>query len=214
MTRKERAKIVFQELKLLYPNAYCELNYTNPLELLIATILSAQCTDKRVNIVTAVLFKRFKNVNEFAVADYDEVSAIVNSTGFFRQKAKNIIATAKIILEEHCGIVPNELEKLVKLPGVGRKTANVVLGNAFNLPGLPVDTHVKRVTNRIGLTKQTDPEKIEYELHQLYQPSEWCLLSHTLIFHGRRICDARNPQCGACSISSFCKSSLEPLSNN
>ena len=131
-----------------------------------------------------------------------------------RNVAKNIIATAKIILEEHCGIVPNELEKLVKLPGVGRKTANVVLGNAFNLPGLPVDTHVKRVTNRIGLTKQTDPEKIEYELHQLYQPSEWCLLSHTLIFHGRRICDARNPQCGACSISSFCKSSLEPLSNN
>lgn len=207
MTKKEKATLVFDKLKEMHPNAYCELEHSNPLELLIATILSAQCTDKRVNLVTKVLFKKYRNVKEFAAANFDELSAVVNSTGFFRQKAKNIIATAKKILEEDNGVVPKEIEKLVKLPGVGRKTANVVLGNAFNLPGLPVDTHVKRVTNRIGITKKSDPVEIEYELHTLYKPEDWCLLSHTLIFHGRRICEARKPKCGECLIRQWCESS-------
>lgn len=200
----ERANEIFQRLKALHHDATIELNYSSPLELLIATILSAQCTDVKVNEVTAVLFKRFSSPKDYVNKPLEELEELVRPTGFFRQKAKNVRNAVKIILEQHGGQVPQTMEDLVKLPGVGRKTANVVLGNAFNLPGLPVDTHVRRISQRLGLTKHEDPVEIERDLCQLVRQEEWCLFSHTLIFHGRRVCSARKPACDRCPITDLC----------
>ncbi len=200
----KKAKNIKQTLNRLYPDAHCELNYRNPLELLVATILSAQCTDVRVNIVTKELFKKYKKPADYLAKPIKELETMIRSTGFFRQKAKSIVGAMKTILEKHQGKVPQTMEDLTVLPGVGRKTANVVLGNAFNIPGLPVDTHVTRVSNRLGLTEKQDPIKIETELCSLLPPADWCVFSHLLIFHGRRICKARNPLCNQCPLTAIC----------
>lgn len=200
----KHAREIFARLKSLHHDATIELNYSNPLELLIATILSAQCTDVKVNEVTAVLFKRFRTAEEYLSEPVEAIEEIVRPTGFFRQKAKNVRAAIQIIQEQHGGEVPRSMELLTKLPGVGRKTANVVLGNAFSLPGLPVDTHVRRLSQRLGLTKHDDPVDIEHDLCELIEPAEWCLFSHTLIFHGRRICAARKPACDRCPLTDLC----------
>lgn len=200
----KKALSIKKKLDKLYPDVKCELNFNSALELLIATILSAQCTDVRVNEVTKVLFKKYKKPTDYLERPQKELEEIIRSTGFFRQKAKSIIGAMKVIEEEHGGKVPSKMEQLVKLPGVGRKTANVVLGNAFNLPGLPVDTHVTRLSNRLGLTKNQDAVKIETDLCELLPPKDWCNFSHLLIFHGRRVCKARNPNCAECKIIKLC----------
>lgn len=188
-----------------YPDAHCELNFSNPLELLIATILSAQCTDKRVNLVTAELFKKYRNTADFANADLAALEQDIRTTGFFRNKAKNIKACCAALVEKHGGEVPRTMEELTQLGGVGRKTANVVLGNAFGINvGVVVDTHVMRLAHRLGLTKRTDAEKIEKELMPLVPRDQWTLFSHWLIWHGRRRCDARKPDCAACEIAKLC----------
>src|SRR5690606_4190445 len=189
-----------------YPDAHCELDYSSPLELLVATILSAQCTDKRVNTVTPVLFAKYRTAADYAAADQAELEEIIRPTGFYRAKASNIIAMAQALCERHHGEVPDRLEDLVRLPGVGRKTANVVLGNAFGIPGITVDTHFQRLARRFGWTKETDPVKIEHEVGELFPKSSWTMLSHRLIWHGRRICHARRPACGACPIATLCPS--------
>lgn len=200
-----RTKNVIAGLQKTYPNAHCELNYTNPLELLVAVILSAQCTDKRVNIVTADLFKKYRSVADFANADLAELEEAVKTTGFFRNKAKNIKACCAAILNKHRGEVPRAMEELTQLGGVGRKTANVVIGNAFGINvGVVVDTHVARLSHRLGLTKQSDPEKIEQELMLLVPREQWTDFSHWLIWHGRRRCDARKPDCAGCEIVNYC----------
>ena len=200
-----RVKKIIACLQETYPDAHCELNFSNPLELLIATILSAQCTDKRVNIVTAELFKKFRSAADYANADLAELEDAIKTTGFFRNKAKNIKACCAALVEKHGGEVPRTMGELTQLGGVGRKTANVVLGNAFDINvGVVVDTHVKRLANRLGLTKQTDAEKIEQELMQLVPQKDWTLLSHWLIWHGRRRCDARKPDCAGCEIAKLC----------
>lgn len=205
--KKEHAKIIFKYLSKLYPNAKCELNYSNAFELLIATILSAQCTDTRVNIVTKELFKKFPTAELLKNSTQEEIEKIIQSTGLFRTKAKNIFESAKIIVEHHAGKIPSDLEDLQKLPGVGRKTANVVLGNAFNIAeGIVVDTHVIRLSKRLGLTKEITPEKIELDLIQLFPKKQWINISHLIIFHGRRICNARNPKCNECVLSKICPS--------
>lgn len=204
VAKAKKAGEIFDRLKALHHDATIELNFSNPLELLIATILSAQCTDVKVNEVTAVLFKRFPTGKDYLKHPVEAIEEIVRPTGFFRQKAKNVRATVQIIEEEYGGTVPNSMELLTKLPGVGRKTANVVLGNAFSLPGLPVDTHVRRVSQRLGLTTHEDPVDIEHELCNLIEPAEWCLFSHTLIFHGRRVCGARKPACERCPLTELC----------
>jgi endonuclease-3 len=201
---KARAKKVLKGLARLYPDAHCALHYTNPLELLIATILSAQCTDVRVNMVTPALFAKYKGAAAYANADLADLETMVRTTGFFRNKAKNIQACCKAIVEHHGGKVPGTLEELVPLPGVGRKTANVVLGNAFDTPGITVDTHVNRLSHRLGFTKHDDPVKIEHDLMKLFPKKEWTMASHRLIFHGRQICHARKPQCEACGIAKLC----------
>lgn len=205
MDLKRKTSKIYELLAEQHPDATCELNYSGPLELLIATILSAQCTDVRVNIVTARLFTECRSIDDYLKISQSKLEQIIQSTGFYRQKAKSIKGTTRIIAEEYGGKVPNRMEDLVRLPGVGRKTANVVLGNAFGLPGLPVDTHVKRLANRLGLTAQDDPVKIELELHDLLPPKKWCMFSHLLIFHGRRLCKARKPRCEECSVRSFCE---------
>lgn len=199
-----RARRTNRELAELYPDAHCELNFRNPLELLVATILSAQCTDKRVNEVTPKLFARYPAAEEYAGADPEEMEELIKSTGFFRAKTKSIIGLGKALVEQHDGEVPGRLDDLVKLPGVGRKTANVVLGNAFDVPGLTVDTHFARLTRRFGWTAETDPVKIEHEIAELVPRKEWTMLSHRLIWHGRRACHARKPACGACAIAALC----------
>jgi endonuclease-3 len=201
---KARAKKVLKGLARLYPDAHCALHYTNPLELLIATILSAQCTDVRVNMVTPALFAKYKGAVAFANADLADLESMIRTTGFFRNKAKNIQACCKAIVEHHGGKVPGTLEELVPLPGVGRKTANVVLGNAFDTPGITVDTHVNRLSHRLGFTTHDDPVKIEHDLMKLFPRKEWTMASHRLIFHGRQICNARKPQCEACGIAKLC----------
>ena len=206
--RAEFAQDVFHTLRGLHADAHIELDFSNPLELLIATILSAQCTDKRVNIVTKTLFSRCKTLRDYLDLPQSELEEIVQSTGFFRQKAKSIRGAVEQIAALG-GKVPETLDELVKLPGVGRKTANVVLGNAFGKPGLPVDTHVKRLVNRLGISDETDPVAIELELHQLLPPEQWTLFSHTLIFHGRRICDARRPKCAECPAIKLCRHARE-----
>lgn len=201
---KNWAREIFRALRKLYPEAHCELDFTNPLELLIATILSAQCTDKRVNEVTKTLFKRCKKLSDYLKLSQDELEEIIRSTGFFRGKAKNILGAATKISEEFGGKVPKTIEELTSLPGVGRKTANVVLGNAYSIPGLPVDTHVTRLANRLGLTKDTDAVKIEHQLCEMLPPRDWTMFSHLLIFHGRRICIARKPKCESCPLRKGC----------
>jgi endonuclease-3 len=201
-----RARRINRELALLYPDAHCELNFTSPLELLVATILSAQTTDKRVNIVTPVLFSRYRSAADYAAADRDEIEKIIQSTGFFRAKTTSIIGLGQALCERFGGEVPPRLRDLVTLPGVGRKTANVVLGNAFGIPGITVDTHFARLARRFGWTTETDPVKIEQEVGALFPRSEWTDLSQRLIWHGRRICHARRPACGACPLAGLCPS--------
>ncbi|HUY48488.1 MAG TPA: endonuclease III [Streptosporangiaceae bacterium] len=201
-----RARRINRELGLLYPDAHCELNFTSPLELLIATILSAQCTDKRVNLVTPVLFARYRTAADYAAADRDELEKIIQSTGFFRAKTTSILGLGQALCDRFGGQVPGTLAELVTLPGVGRKTANVVLGNAFGVPGITVDTHFTRLSRRFSWTTQTDPDKIEKEVGALIPRAEWTALSHRLIWHGRRVCQARKPACGACAIARLCPS--------
>jgi endonuclease-3 len=195
-----------RELALLYPDARTELNFTSPLELLVATILSAQTTDKRVNMVTPVLFTRYRTAADYAAADRAEMEKIIQSTGFFRAKTNSLISLGQALCERYGCEVPGKLADLVTLPGVGRKTANVVLGNAFGVPGITVDTHFSRLARRFGWTTQTDPVKIEQEVGALIPRSEWTILSHRLIWHGRRVCHARKPACGACGIARLCPS--------
>ena len=206
VAKKKRAQAIYRILSKSYPDVHCELDFKNPLQLLIATVLSAQCTDKRVNAVTPALFKRYKNVKDFAGADLRELQCIIKSTGFFRAKAKNIKGLSLAIVERHGGKVPNSLDELVKLPGVGRKTANVVLGHAFDTPGITVDTHFGRLSRRFGWTKETDPVKVEFEVMELIPRKEWTNLSQRMIWHGRRVCHSRKPACGACPLQKLCPS--------
>lgn len=187
-----------------YPDAHCELDFGNPLELLVATILSAQCTDKRVNLVTPTLFAKYRAAVDYAGADRAELEEIIRSTGFFRAKTNSIMGMAQALCDRYGGEVPGRLKDLVTLPGVGRKTANVVLGNAFDVPGITVDTHFQRLTRRFGWTTETDPVKIEHAVGDLIPKSEWTQMSHYMIWHGRRICHARRPACGACPLSNLC----------
>lgn len=189
-----------------YPDAHCELDHEGPLQLLVATVLSAQCTDARVNLVTPALFARYPSAADYAVAAPEDVEEIIRSTGFFRSKAAAITGIGRVLVERHGGEVPGRLEDLVTLPGVGRKTANVVLGNAFGVPGITVDTHVGRLARRLGWTRSTDPVEVEADLAALFPPEEWTMLSHRLIFHGRRTCFARKPACGRCPIAHLCPS--------
>ena len=201
-----RARRINRELALVYPDAHCELDFTNPFELLIATVLSAQTTDVRVNMVTPTLFAKYPTPADLAAADRTDVEAIIQSTGFFRAKTQSIIGLSQAIVERFAGEVPGRLEDLVTLPGVGRKTANVVLGNAFGVPGLTVDTHFNRLARRFGWTTNTEPDKIEADVAALIAKSEWTILSHRLIWHGRRCCHARRPACGACAVARLCPS--------
>ena len=200
-----RAKKIIAGLDATYPTAHCELVHQNPLELLIATILSAQCTDKRVNIVTETLFKKYRSAEHFANADISELENDVRTTGFYKNKARNIKAAAHDIVEKHGGKVPQTMEELLELGGVGRKTANVVLGNAFEINvGVVVDTHVARLSHRFGFTRHRAPEKIEMDLMELVPQRQWTLFSHLLIWHGRRRCFARKPDCGNCEVLKLC----------
>ncbi len=202
---KAHATAVYDELARLYPTAHCELDYRNPYELTVATILSAQCTDKRVNMVTPALFTAFPIAAPLADAPLGEVEELVKSTGFFRAKAKSLVGMAQAVVARHQGEIPASMEDLVALPGVGRKTANVVLGNAFGINhGVVVDTHVGRLALRLGLTRETDPVKVETALMPLFPRDSWTMLSHLLIWHGRQICDARSPRCGSCSLRPRC----------
>ena len=204
-TKAARAKKIIAALRKTYPDAHCELNYSNPLELLIATVLSAQCTDKRVNQVTAELFRKYRTAADYANARPAELEQDIRTTGFFRNKTKSIKAATAAIVGRHKGEVPRTMEELVELGGVGRKTANVVLGNAFNINvGVVVDTHVARLSERLGLTREKDPQKIEQQLMQLVPQDQWTLFSHWLIWHGRRRCYARNPDCFNCEIKTLC----------
>jgi len=203
--REKRASQILPILKNLYPDARCALDHANAFELLVATILSAQCTDVRVNMVTPVLFKKYPTPAELAQAPQEDVEKIIQSTGFFRSKAKSIRESAADIVEKHAGKVPQTMEELTCLRGVGRKTANVVLGNAFNQNvGLVVDTHVRRLAQRLGLTGESDPEKIERDLMKLVPREQWTMVAHWLIFHGRRVCGARQPNCGGCRLLAHC----------
>ncbi|MEV4113493.1 endonuclease III [Nonomuraea sp. NPDC049695] len=201
-----RARKMNRILAETYPEAHCELDFGNPLELLVATILSAQCTDKRVNMVTPILFAKYPTVADYAAADPSEMEEIIRSTGFFRAKTNSIIGMATAVCERYGGEVPGKLKDLVTLPGVGRKTANVVLGNAFDVPGLTVDTHFQRLVRRFGWTEETDPVKIEHVVAELLPKREWTIFSHRVIWHGRRICHARRPACGVCPLAALCPS--------
>ena len=209
MTKKEKIALLRERLEEVYPDVKCSLDYETPLEMLIATQLSAQCTDARVNIVTKDLFKRYKTVYDYANADIEELSQIIRSTGFYRNKAKNIIACAKRIIEVYNGEVPDTMEDLVSLAGTGRKTANLVLGDIFGKEGcVVVDTHFIRLTNRIGLTKQKDPVKIETELRKLLPPDYSIKFCHQMVWHGRLRCTARKPDCENCEISDLCSKNI------
>ena len=205
--QKDFAQKIYPQLASEYPDANCALNHKNALQLLIATILSAQCTDERVNIVTKDLFKKYKNVKAFADADLEELEQDVRSTGFYRNKAKSIKNAAISIIKNYKGKVPDKMDELLTLPGVARKTANVVLGNIFGInDGVVVDTHVKRLSGRMGFTKQTDPNKIEQDLMQLIPQEEWTVFSHRMISHGRKVCNARSPKCSDCFLENDCPS--------
>ena len=201
-----RARRINRELAVLYPDAHTELNFSSPLELLVATILSAQCTDKIVNTVTPTLFARYRSGADYAAADRAELEKMIKSTGFFRAKASSLIGLGQALCDRFGGEVPGSLRDLVTLPGVGRKTANVVLGNAFGVPGITVDTHFARLSRRFRWTCSTDPVKIEAEVGSLFPRSDWTDLSQRLIWHGRRVCHARRPACGACGVARLCPS--------
>ena len=201
---KIKAKEIASILAETYPEATCSLDYKEPLQLLISTILAAQCTDERVNIVTKELFRKYTSVYDYANANPEELEQDIKSTGFYRNKAKNIIGCCKKLIKDFNGKVPDNMEELLSLPGVGRKTANVVLGNIYRVPGVIVDTHCKRLSNRMGLTDKEDPEKIEFELMELLPREEWTSFSNSLVYHGRAVCDARKPKCDKCSIAHVC----------
>jgi len=210
MTRQERADALVKALARVYPTAHCELVFSNPLELLVATILSAQCTDKRVNQVTESLFRHYRTAEDYARTTQEELEEAIHSTGFYRNKAKNIRAMAADLVSKHGGNVPKTMEELTALAGVGRKTANVVLGNAFGKnEGVVVDTHVARLSQRLGLTKATTPEKIEADLMKIIPREDWTNFSHWLIWHGRRRCFARNPDCAGCEVQALCPSAFK-----
>jgi endonuclease-3 len=205
----QHASEVFEKLFALYPDAHCELDYQNAYQLLVATILSAQCTDQRVNMVTPTLFARYPDPATLAVARQEDVEEIIRSTGFFRNKARNLIGMAGAVVDRHGSNIPVTMDELVQLPGVGRKTANVVLGNACGInEGVVVDTHVQRLSSRLGLTSESDPVKIEQDLMKLYDRDRWTLLSHLLIWHGRRVCHARKPRCADCLLNTICPSAF------
>lgn len=199
-----RARRINRELAELYPDAHCELDFSSPLELLVATILSAQTTDKRVNEITPVLFSRYRGAADYAAAEREDIEKIIQPTGFFRNKTGNIMKLGQALCDNFGGEVPRRLDDLVTLPGVGRKTANVVLGNAFGIPGITVDTHFGRLARRFGWTGVTDPVKVEHEVGMLFPRAEWVDLSHRLIWHGRRVCHSRKPACGACAVAGLC----------
>jgi endonuclease-3 len=201
---KARTRRLLAGLHELYPDVECELDHRNALELLVATILSAQCTDVRVNQVTTALFARYSTALDYATADPAEVEALIRPTGFFRNKCKSLIGLGRALTDGHDGVVPDHMDALVKLPGVGRKTANVLLGTWFGKPAIPVDTHVTRLSHRLGLSAETDAVKIEYALQKIVPEEQWTFSSHALIWHGRRICKARTPNCEACTLSKDC----------
>ncbi len=202
---RRRAGRIYRKLAKAYPDATCALVHRNAFELLISTILSAQCTDKRVNMVTPDLFKKYPTPFEMAKAKRTDIEKLIKSTGFYRNKAKSIHGAAMVLVEDHNGEVPDTMDELLKLPGVARKTANVVLGNAFGInEGVVVDTHIKRLSNRMGFTKQSDPKKVEQDLIPLFPRKNWTMLAHLLIWHGRAVCDARNPQCDDCCVLKDC----------
>jgi endonuclease-3 len=203
---KRRARRINRLLAETYPDARTELDFTTPLELVVATILSAQCTDARVNLVTPKVFATYRSAADYAAADRAELEQLIQSTGFFRAKTNALIGVGQALVERYHGEVPARLKDLVTLPGVGRKTANVVLGNAFGKPGITVDTHFGRLARRFGWTAEGDPEKVEAEVGALFPRSEWTMLSHRLIWHGRRVCHSRRPACGACSVATLCPS--------
>lgn len=201
-----RARKINRILAGVFPDARCELDFRSPLELLVATILSAQCTDVRVNMVTPALFARYPTAEDYANADPDELEQLIKSTGFYRNKAASIQGMARAVCSDYHGEVPHRMKELVTLPGVGRKTANVVLGNAFDTPGITVDTHMGRIARRLGLTDQDDPVAVERDLMTLLPRKEWTLFSHRVIFLGRRVCKARRPACGVCPVARYCPS--------
>ena len=207
--KRQRARAILRRLKRVYPGATTALNWSNPLELLVATVLSAQCTDEKVNEVTASLFRDYRTARDYAEASQEELERRIRPTGFFRNKAKSIRGLAKVIAEEHGGEVPAQMEALLKLPGVARKTANLVLGTAFGIAsGVVVDTHVQRLSARMGLSAQKTPEKVEKDLMELFPKKDWVVLSHTLILHGRAVCTARKPQCERCPVADICPKML------
>jgi endonuclease III len=197
---------MFRSLEQAYPEAHCELDFNTPLELAVATILSAQCTDKRVNAVTPALFGRYPTAADYAGAERAELEELIRSTGFYRNKAASLMGLGAALVEKHGGEVPRKLDELVKLPGIGRKTANVILGNAFDVPGITVDTHFGRLVRRWGWTTEEDPVKVEHAIGELIPRKEWTMLSHRVIFHGRRVCHSRKPACGACLLAKDCPS--------
>ena len=209
VARRARTQAIIAGLERDYPEAECALHHKGPFQLLAATILSAQCTDARVNMITPELFRRWPDAKTLAIAEQEAVEKVIHSTGFYRNKAKSLVGMAKALVERHGGEVPASMDALTKVPGAGRKTANVVLGTAFGMnEGVVVDTHVGRLSTRLGLTKETDPVKIERELMELVPREGWTSFSHRLILHGRRICDARKPKCGPCSLRDLCPSAL------
>ncbi len=205
MNKPTKVKAILEILDKLYPDAKCSLDFTNPLELLVATILSAQCTDERVNQVTRELFKKYRSAEDYAKASQEELEEDIRPTGFYKNKAKSLRKCCKALVEKFEGEVPADLDELVKLPGIGRKTANVVLGAAFNIPGIVVDTHVKRISQRLGLTREKDPVKIEFDLMKIIPKEKWTKFSHQLIYHGRAVCKARKPLCDQCALKEYCE---------
>ena len=206
-----RGRAIYTRLARLYPNAKCELDFGTPFQLAVATVLSAQCTDKRVNMVTPVLFARHPDAESLAQANIGDIEEIIKSTGFYRNKAKSITGLARGVMEQHAGRLPESMDALVVLPGIGRKTANVILGNAFGKnEGVVVDTHIGRLARRLGLTREDDPVKVETALSRLFPRKSWTMLAHLLIWHGRRVCDARKPKCGECVLVDICPSAVVP----
>ena len=205
MTTKQRVLKIIDQFNKMYPDAECSLVYRDPLQLMISTQLAAQCTDARVNIVTKDLFQKYKTVQDFANAGQEELEQDIKSTGFYHNKSRNIIAACRMLIADFGGTVPSNMEDLLKLPGVGRKTANLVLNDCFGVPGIVVDTHAKRLSKRIGLTVQEDPEKVEYDLMKVVPVEKWGSFCHQLVYHGRAVCNARKPLCENCGIRPFCK---------
>ena len=202
----KRAKLVLSRLRAAYPDAGCELVFSNPLELAVAAILSAQCTDKRVNLVTPALFRKYRNAADWAKTPQDVLESEIRSTGFFRNKAKNIRALCAELEKNHGGRIPDDLDVLITLPGIGRKTANLLIATAYGKPGIIVDTHFRRLSQRLGLTKNDDPDKIEFDLKALLPEKDWSDFSHCMVFHGRRCCFARKPNCPGCPVKDLCPS--------